>query len=86
MKLDKLRMLGWLMLAGALYLSAVAFKTDAQLSTGLWKAGHVTAGAFLGYWAYRARFGRITPASSDGRIIAAAIVMAACIIGLAFGL
>ena len=82
---DKLRMMQWLCLAAAFYALAVLVQQP-QLQTGLWKAGHITSGAFVGYWIDRGLFGRVDGASSDGRLITRAIVAAAAILGMAFGL
>lgn len=84
---SKLRMVAWLMLAVILYVLAIVLKDMPQVSTGLWKAGHITSGAYLGYWVDRHLYGRVVAAhDSDGRLLARAIVIAACVIGMAFGL
>ncbi len=83
---DYTRMAQWLILAACLYLAAV-FVAQPQLQTGLWKAGHITSGAYLGYWIDRHLFGRY---SSDHaytpRALARAIVVGACVFGMALGL
>lgn len=84
-KRDKLRMAHWLMFAAMLYIAAICTHQP-QLQTGLWKAGHITSGAFLGYWIDRNLFERVTPASSGARLTARAVVVAASVIGMAFGL
>lgn len=80
------RMFQWLLLAACFYIAAVIVQQP-QIQTGLWKAGHITSGAFLGYWIDRHLFGRYT--SDPGythRVIARAIVVGACIFGMALGL
>jgi len=84
-KQDKFRMVSWLLLAIAFYTSAV-FCTQPQIQTALWKMGHITIGAFLGYWADRHLIGRMNFASSPGRMVSRAIIVAAAIIGMASGL
>lgn len=85
-KREYLRMIQWLWFAAMLYLAAM-LATNAQAQTGLWKAGHITSGAFIGYWIDRNLFGRFT---SDHcytpRAIARAIVVGCAILGMAFGL
>jgi hypothetical protein len=84
---NKLRMTSWLLLAIVFYGVAYFFKEEVQLSTGLWKAGHVTAGAYLGYWIDRHTYGRLEGNNpTDGRLLSRAILMAAAVVGLAFGL
>lgn len=91
-KKDYLRMASWLLLAAIFYALSLSIEVPptggkmAQIQTGLWKAGHVTSGAYIGYWIYRHRFGRLTSDSAAAHTIAAAIVMAAAIVGMAFGL
>jgi hypothetical protein len=82
---DKLRMVSWLLLAVAFYTSAI-YCTQPQIQTGLWKMGHITMGAFVGYWADRHLLGAITYSASQGRMISRAIIVAAAIIGMASGL
>lgn len=85
-KNDKTRMIQWIMLAFILYLLAFVIKESPQVSTGLWKAGHITSGAFMGYWVDRHLYGRVTPESAGHRTLARAIVVSAAILGMAFGL
>lgn len=82
---DKLRMFEWLLLAAFFYALAVMV-VQPQLETGLWKAGHITSGAFIGYWMDRNLNGRIISPPSDQRLLVRAIVVAAAILGMAFGL
>lgn len=81
-----LRMLPWLLLSACCYAAAVVV-SQPQLQTGLWKAGHITAGAYLGYWIDRHLFGPVDRLSGfKERMAARAIVVAAAILGMAFGL
>lgn len=82
---DKLRMVEWILLAIALYVSAMLV-SNPQLQTGLWKAGHITSGAFIGYWIDRQLLGRVVGDVTQGRIIARAVVVAAAVWGMACGL
>lgn len=87
------RMAQWLLLAAVFYALALSITVPteggklAMIQTGLWKAGHITSGAFLGYWIDRHLFGRFT---SDHyytpRAVARAILVSAAILGMAFGL
>ena len=92
-KKDYLRMAQWLLLAAIFYCGSMLLTVPqvggekmALIQTGLWKAGHVTSGAFLGYWIHRHRFGRLNAEPSSAHVIAAAITIAAAIFGMAFGL
>lgn len=82
---DFSRMSQWLMLALAFYAAAL-LTTQPQLQTALWKLGHITTGAFAGYWVDRNLYGRVSPDSAPGRLVARAVIVAACILGMAFGL
>lgn len=84
-KKDRMRMIQWLLLAAAFYASAFAV-THPQLQTALWKCGHITIGAFGGYWIDRNLYGRLMTESTHGRVVARAIVVAAAVLGMAFGL
>lgn len=85
-KSDVSRMIHWLLLAAIFYVSAV-FVQQPQLQTGLWKAGHITLGAYLGYWIDRHLFGRYSfDHAYAPRAIARAVVVGTCVLGMAFGL
>lgn len=84
-KQDKLRMVQWLLLAAIFYATAL-FVSHPQIQTAVWKCGHITVGAFGGYWIDRNLYGRLMPESAPSRVIARAIVVAAAILGMAFGL
>lgn len=79
------RMAQWLLLALVLYALALV-TTQPQLQTALWKLGHITLGAFAGYWVDRNLYGRLSPESAAGRVIARAVIVAAAVLGMAFGL
>lgn len=82
---DLYRMLHWLVIALALYAAAL-LTTQPQLQTGLWKLGHITTGAFAGYWVDRNLYGRVNSGSESGRLIARALIVVACVLGMALGL
>jgi len=84
-KSDKLRMIQWLLSAFVFYALALSLHHP-QLQTLCFKVGHVTLGSFIGYWIDRNLYSRLTDGSEKGRIIARAILQAACIWGLAGGL
>jgi hypothetical protein len=84
-KQDRLRMVSWLMFSTVLYTAAI-YAGNPQIQTGLWKMGHITMGAFIGYWADRHLLGQMNYASSQGRQLSRAIIVAAAIIGMANGL
>lgn len=86
-KKDLFRMFPWVVLAAAFYAGALAMPQP-QLETILWKLGHITVGAFLGYWIDRHLFGRYVPQvhSSTPRAHARALIVGAVILGIAFGL
>ena len=83
---DYSRMFQWLLLAACFYAGAL-YVQQPQIETGLWKAGHITSGAFLGYWIDRHLFGRyIQDDKYVPRVLARAIVVGCAILGMAFGL
>jgi hypothetical protein len=80
------RMLWWLALAAFFYVLATVIQQP-QLETACWKLGHITSGAFLGYWIDRHLFGRYTSDfAATPRALSRAIVVGCAIIGMAFGL
>ena len=86
---DKLRMSQWLALALLLYLVAPVLSAVGmvQLSTVVWKVGHLTVAAHVGYWIDRNAFGdRITPASSDTQKLRRAIVIGCALLAMALGM
>lgn len=81
------RMLTWAVLAAVLY--AIALNTSQpQIQTLLWKVGHITLGANVGYWIDRTAFrDRYDYANPDAmRALSRAIIVAAAILGLSLGL
>lgn len=81
------RMLQWALLALLFYAAALA-TAQPQIQTLLWKIGHITLGANIGYWidrtAFRDRFDYTKP--DPMRALSRAIVVAAAILGLSLGL
>jgi len=88
------RMIQWLGLAAIFYTIAISITPPpegghlAQIQTGFWKAGHITSGAYLGYWIDRHLFGRYDNGDDKyiPRSMARAIVVGCAILGMAFGL
>ncbi len=87
-----IRMSTWLLLALTFYLLAAMINVpsgggwQSQAQTGLWKAGHITIGAYLGYWIDTHLFRHIDQNSGGNRILARAVVVGAAIFGMALGL
>ena len=81
-----LRMTPWLLLATFFYFCALHIEKP-QIQTGCWKAGHITLGAYLGYWVDCHLYGHYD-ARNDyaNRTISRAVVVGAAILGMAFGL
>lgn len=81
------RMLPWALLALVLYLAALQVPQP-QIQTLLWKLGHITLGANVGYWidrtAFRDRYDFEHP--DPVRAMSRAVVVAAAILGLSLGL
>lgn len=88
MQSDRFRMLQWLVLAFVFYTIAYTFKAGEGnlIGTAFWKAGHVVSGMYLGYTGARCALGRIKDNPTDGSLIARAILMAAAMFTLGFGL
>ncbi|WP_168798524.1 hypothetical protein [Herbaspirillum sp. ST 5-3] len=86
---DKLRMIEWLLVAALLLGSAglmLLLGIRGPYQTLVWKLGLVTLGGFVGYRLDRAAYrDRITLNSPPPIMIRRAIIMAACIGGLALG-
>jgi hypothetical protein len=80
-------MLPWALLALLFYTVALA-TPQPQIQTLLWKIGHITLGANVGYWIDRTAFqDRLEPGTTDPiRALSRAIVVAAAILGLSLGL
>lgn len=84
-RLDLQRMLHWLALAALFYILAM-YTPHPQLQTLLWKLGHITIASFVGYWVDRNLYGRVSLVDRGERLMARAIIVAAAILGMAFGL
>jgi hypothetical protein len=86
------RMWWWLAAGLALYGASIAVGIDyPQVQTGLWKAGHVTTFAWIGYRIACRAVGRVNWTSSaslppPGYMIARAIIIAAAMIAGSHGL
>jgi len=82
------RMLPWILLALAFYTISLYIDpvTHPQIQTAFLKAGHITAGAYIGFWLDRHLFGTLTAEATPLRLVSRAIVVAASIIGMAAGL
>jgi RimJ/RimL family protein N-acetyltransferase len=84
---DRLRMISWLALGIALYaVSIIAGPERPLIQTTLYKFGHVTTLAFIGYWISRHALGRVSADPSLGNILGRAIVMGAVVIAGSLGL
>jgi hypothetical protein len=89
-KIDKTRMINWLLVAGLFY--AVAYgmlvaEVSGPFQTLAWKLGHVTLGGFVGYRLDRAAFrDRITPMTPPLTMIRRAIVMIGAMYVLGVGM
>lgn len=89
-KIDKTRMINWLMVAALFY--AVAYAMFAAEITGpfqtlAWKLGHVTLGGFVGYRLDRAAFrDRISPLTPPLVMVRRAIVMVGAMFVLGMGM
>jgi hypothetical protein len=85
MQSDLLRMSVWFLLSALLYLLALSVEHP-QIQTLLWKIGHVSVSAHLGYWASRMLLGRVYQHSQSGDRIARAIVIGAVMVSVSLGL
>ena len=84
---DNLRMLVWLAIGLALYLASAGAGSDRPMAqTVLYKLGHVTTLAWVGYWIARNALGRITAASCSTDRLARAVVIAGTIVAGSLGL
>lgn len=84
---NKLRMFQYLIISAILYVAA-AHVVQPQMQIILWKSGHITVGAFLGYWIDRAAFptNRIAPSTVPLEQIRRALIVAAAVLASAMGL
>lgn len=85
--LDKLRMVIWLVIGlGAYTASVLVGPSDPIVQTTLYKIGHVTVLAWIGYWIARNAIGRLDTTSTQGDKLGRALVMGAVIIAGSLGL
>ena len=83
---DNFRMVQWLLTAVALYVMAV-FVPHPQIQTVLWKMGHITLAAFIGYWIDRHSFrDRVTDDADNLKQIRRAIIMGSAMLAIALGM
>ncbi|MDQ2822441.1 MAG: putative holin [Pseudomonadota bacterium] len=89
-KIDKTRMINWLMVAAFFYAVAYAMfsaEVSGPFQTLFWKLGHVTLGGYVGYRLDRAAFrDRITPLTPPLLMIRRAIVMVGAMYVLGMGM
>lgn len=84
---DRFRMFVWLIVGLALYsLAQVAGVDRPAVQTVLWKLGHVTTLAWVGYWISRQAIGRVGSASAPVDRLARAVVIAGVIVAGSLGL
>ncbi|WP_182341929.1 hypothetical protein [Comamonas koreensis] len=84
---EKLKMAQWLCLGLALYTLAWLVGSDLPAAqTVLYKAGHVTMFAWVGYWIASNAVGRDSRGMKDSSALPAAIVIAAVVLGGCLGL
>ncbi|WP_124646237.1 hypothetical protein [Burkholderia sp. Bp8990] len=84
---DKFRMVAWL-IAGLLayFASSYVGPSNPILQTTLYKIGHVTTLAWIGYWISRNAIGRLDVTSDTGDKLGRAIVLGAVILAGSLGL
>lgn len=89
-KIDRTRMMNWLMVAALFYAVAYAmFSADVTgpFQTLAWKLGHVTLGGYLGYRLDRAAFrDRISPTTPPLVMVRRAIIMVGAMYTLGAGM
>lgn len=84
---DRLRMMIWLFLGLAAYVASfIVGPSQPVIQTTLYKVGHVTTLAWVGYWISRKTIGRITPTSTPHDRIARALMIGAVIVAGSLGL
>lgn len=85
--LDKFRMAIWLAFGIVAYLlSLYVGPANPIIQTTLYKVGHVTTLAWIGYWISRNAIGRLDLTSDQGDKLGRALVMGAVIIAGSLGL
>lgn len=92
------RMAQWGVLSIIIYLVVLYMPMTLTLQAALLKGANVNAGMFLGYWGDRTVFYRAddiierkgedgnAPAIIAGRMLARAVIMASCVIGISTGI
>ncbi|MEJ0004430.1 MAG: hypothetical protein WDN30_14405 [Pararobbsia sp.] len=84
---DKLRMSIWLVLGIACYVASIYVgPSNPVVQTTLYKIGHVTTLAWIGYWIARKGVGRVDATATQGDKLARALVIGAVIIAGSLGL
>jgi len=88
MKPDLQRMWLWLAIGIALYATSISIvgADSPVVQTILYKVGHVTTLAWVGYWISRQALGRVSGASSPTDRLARAVVIAGVIMAGSMGL
>jgi hypothetical protein len=85
--LDKFRMAIWLAFGLAAYAASLFIGPgNPIIQTTLYKIGHVTTLAWIGYWISRNAIGRLDLTSDQGDKLGRALVMGAVIIAGSLGL
>ncbi len=85
--LDKFRMAVWLAAGIVAYLlSLYVGPANPIIQTTLYKVGHVTTLAWIGYWISRNAIGRLDTTSDQGDKLGRALVMGAVIVAGSLGL
>lgn len=85
--MDKLRMAHWAVFSGLIYLAAM-YVAQPQLQIVLWKIGHITVAAFVGYWIDRNVFrdSRIHSNSLPMLQVRRAIIIGAAMLAISMGM
>lgn len=85
--MDAQRMLIWLALSVLAYAASSAAGADhPQVQVVLYKVGHVTLLAWVGYWIARQALGRVWSSTEPTRVLARAVIMAGVIVAGSLGL
>ena len=84
---DRMRMVIWLAFGLAAYAASLFVgPSNPVIQTTLYKIGHVTTLAWIGYWISRHSVGRITTTATQGDKLSRALVVGAVIIAGSLGL
>lgn len=80
------RMGAWLLAALVCYAASIAAGTEnPQLQLVLWKSGHVTLLAWIGYWISRQALGRVWDDTDGLRVVARAVLIGCVILAGSLG-